>query len=110
VTGSKVGEFAHRVRVHADPTLDARGHTAIDLTIVAAGTEHTYSLDIAPGFPGNALSSADHESRFDSCLDAAPFPLPPTQSASLRERIADLRRLGDVAVLVGDLVSAAAPR
>ncbi|KLL95679.1 hypothetical protein NJ76_23830 [Rhodococcus sp. IITR03] len=108
VTASKVGELARRVHVHADPALDGRGHTAIDMTVVAAGSERSYSLDIAPGFPGNALSAEDHDQRFENCLEAAPYPLTTEQTVALRDRLATLTQQEKADLLIGDLVSAAA--
>ena len=66
-----------RIEVIADPALDARGHTAVDLD----GHHHrrpraARALDIAPGFPGAELSDAQHRARFDDCVAYAPHPPP----------------------------------
>ena len=55
-----------------------------------AGGARELSLDIAPGFPGNPLSEAEHERRFDDCLAYAPWPLAADTARALREGIAAL--------------------
>ena len=96
-----VRAMIRRIRVVADPSLDARGHTAVDLKIVANdGREHRTSLDTAPGFPGADLDDAQHLSRFADCLDYSPHPPSPTQAASLLAALQDLAGMPDVRELV----------
>ncbi len=61
-----------RVAVVADPALDARGHSAVDLVVTLTdGTRIVRGVDVAPGFPGRGLDAAEHRRRFDACLDYA---------------------------------------
>ena len=49
------GRGVERIQVDADPALDARGPTAVDLDVrTVDGRALSRSLDIAPGFPGAA--------------------------------------------------------
>ena len=92
-----------RIRVIADPALDARGHTAVDLSITTTDGRVLHDgLDIAPGFPGAGLSQAQHLARFDDCLAyaslaAAELGLQPLASAQVQGFLAALPRLAGLA-------------
>ena len=92
-----------RIRVIADPALDARGHTAVDLSITTTDGRVLHDgLDIAPGFPGAGLSQAQHLARFDDCLAyaslaAASIGLQPLASAQVQGFLAALPRLAGLA-------------
>lgn len=93
-----------RIDVIADPALDARGHSAVDLTLnLVSGTTLARKLDIAPGFPGADLSDAQHLNRFDDCLAYAPKPLAAAQRAACLialERLSDLDDARQLATLL----------
>ncbi|MBN9460051.1 MAG: MmgE/PrpD family protein [Burkholderiales bacterium] len=101
-----------RIEVTADPAMEGRGHTAVDLAVEAVdGTRYARSLDVAPGFPGRPLTGAEHRSRFDECIDYAAIALPPAQAGRLVEAIGALDELDDVRLLAKLMVAsgAAAP-
>ncbi|MEQ1806477.1 MAG: MmgE/PrpD family protein [Burkholderiaceae bacterium] len=105
VTDPAIRSLIDRISVIADPALDARGHTAVDLTLnLGDGRTLTRQLDIAPGFPGADLSDLQHLARFDDCLAYAPKPLPGAQRGACLETLEDLIELADVRRLVGYLV------
>jgi 2-methylcitrate dehydratase PrpD len=84
-----VQALARRIRVVADPALDARGHTAVDLDVQTTdGRWHRRALDIAPGFPGADLT----------------YPLSPAQVDTLLDKVSNLTRLTDVRVLLESLL------
>lgn len=97
-----------RIRVLADAALDARGHSAVDLTVTLTdGTRLTRGLDVAPGYPGRALDSAEHRARFDACLDYAGHPaFDAARGTRIAAAIDALAEMGDVrdfaALLVAD--------
>jgi 2-methylcitrate dehydratase PrpD len=94
-----------RVTVVADPALDARGHTAVDLVVrTHDGRRLARSLDVAPGFPGADLSDAQHLARFGDCVAYAPQTLPAAQQAQFIEALENLAALPDVRSLVRSLV------
>lgn len=96
-----------RITCVADPTLDARGHSSVDLAITTArGHVHSRTLDISPGFPGNELSDADHRERFEACMEYAPYPLPAASRDRFLEAAADLPALIDARQLIDDLMVA----
>ncbi|MBO4256974.1 MmgE/PrpD family protein [Streptomyces griseorubiginosus] len=106
VTSSKAtAELAARVHVTADPALDARGHSAADLIVITRGSRHSFGLDIAPGFPGNALSPEDHDRRFRDCLAAAAYPLSDSQAGRLAESLQNLEDLPSATGMIADLIS-----
>ena len=89
-----------RVTVISDPALDARGHTAVDLSITLGnGRICARQLDIAPGFPGADLSDAQHLARFDDCLAYAPKPLSAVQRGACLKALDALTALPDARAL-----------
>ena len=106
VTDAEVRALADRISIRAEPTMDERGHTAVDLKITtsSASADYVYSLDTAPGFPGNALTAAEHHQRLRDCFDAAPHPLPPLQEEELMVSLQHLEQLQDVRSLIRQLV------
>ena len=94
-------EMIERITVIADPALDPRGHTAVDLLVTTTdGREIRRSLDIAPGFPGADLDEAQHLARFKDCLAYAPRPPSDTQVDVLLSSLNNLSRLDDVRELL----------
>lgn len=95
-----------RVVTVGDPALDARGHTAVDVDLTLRnGQRHQRALDIAPGFPGNDLTDAQHLARFADCMADAPHPLPPAQGQALLAAIDGLGGLADGCELVDLLIA-----
>lgn len=94
-------ETIGRISVVADPALDARGHTAVDLSVTLNdGATHLRALDIAPGFPGAELDDAQHLARFADCMAYAPQPLPEAQVEQLLAALHGLAALRDIRELV----------
>jgi 2-methylcitrate dehydratase PrpD len=110
VADAALQPLLQRISVLADPALDARGHTAVDLAITTTdGRLLRAGLDTAPGYPGAALTEAQHQARFDDCLAyaaaASPRALAPGQAQALRAALADLGRLPDARQLATLLVA-----
>jgi 2-methylcitrate dehydratase PrpD len=105
IADAQVAALIKRVRCVGDPALDARGHSAVDVTLTTRDgrTEHR-QLDTPPGFPGNPLSDAEHMARFQSCMQYARHPLPPQQVSAFLQSVANLETLDDARVLVDTLV------
>lgn len=96
---------AERIEVVADPALDSRGHTAVDLVVEAVdGARHEKRLDIAPGFPGRPLTDAEHRARFDECVDYAAIAFPDEQAKRIVAAIEAIDELDDVRSLAKLLV------
>lgn len=106
VSDSQVQALAHRIQVVADPALDARGHTAVDLSLTThAGQVLRQSLDMAPGFPGAELTEAQHLARFEDCLAYAPHPPSRAQVEVLLGQLPHLQQVRDVTELVQCLMT-----
>lgn len=98
-----------RIDCVADPALDARGHTAVDVVLTTTrGQAHRRGLDIAPGFPGRDLDDAQHLARWRDCMAYAPWPLAAGQAEGLLDDVARLEALADVRGLVGRAMAAGA--
>jgi 2-methylcitrate dehydratase PrpD len=97
--------LASRVHTVADPAMDTRGHTAVDLVLTTLdGAVYRRGLDIAPGFPGRGLSEAQHLARWRDCLAYAPRPPTAAQAQGFLEDLAGLETLPDVRTLLARLV------
>ena len=106
VLDPRVQEVVRRVSVAADPALDARGHTAVDVRLATVdGRVVERSLDIAPGFPGNALSDAEQHARFRDCMAHAPRPLDARQVDAFVAAVDALESVGDARTLVDLLIA-----
>jgi len=100
VADEEVGRLIDRITVIADPALDVRGHTAVDLRVTdTSGRVLQRTLDIAPGFPGAELTDAQHRARFDDCLAYTPHALPAAQAQRLLDAIEHLAALDDARAL-----------
>lgn len=70
--------LVNKIHVSLDPTLEERGQTAVDRDVTTKGGEVLHkSVDIACGFPGNALTQEEHHKRFQDCFSYAGRLLPP---------------------------------
>lgn len=97
----RILSLAERIRVHPDPVLDARGHTAVDIDVTTIdGRTRREALDVAPGFPGQSLNDAQHRARFADCLAYGESPWPAGRGSELLEAIDRLEALPDVTALV----------
>jgi 2-methylcitrate dehydratase PrpD len=95
-----------RIQVQADPFMDRRGHSSVDLDVLTVdGRRATRRLDTSPGFPGNGLTDVEHRARFDDCMTYAPRPLEGQQIDGLVAAIAALEDVDDVSTLVSLLVA-----
>jgi 2-methylcitrate dehydratase PrpD len=99
IDASDVLTLAHRVSVIHDPALDAREHTSVALQVTMTnGAVWRDALDIAPGFPGQALTDEEHAERFAACLSYAARS--DSTRRALLERIDSIDLCDDVRELV----------
>jgi 2-methylcitrate dehydratase PrpD len=89
--------LSKRVKVIPDKTLEARGHTPMDMRITLMdGRQLFKGIDVGPGFPDNPLSREDHRKRFDDCMAFARKPLAAEKAAAIAAMIEDLEGINDV--------------
>ena len=102
----KIIELINKIQVGADPTLEKRGHTAVDMRVTTrdGGILHK-SVDIARGFPGNPLTKEEHNQRFQNCVSYAEKPLPPENIEQVVSLVSQLEELADVRSLIPLLLS-----
>ncbi|MCP5266225.1 MAG: MmgE/PrpD family protein [Burkholderiaceae bacterium] len=97
--------MVERVRTVADPAMDARGHSSVDVAIdTTDGRRFALALDVAPGFPGNGLTDAEHFQRFDDCMAYAPRALAADRARAWLDAIDSLEDVDDVRQLLPLLV------
>jgi len=93
--------LAQKVRVISDPALDARGHTALDMQVfTTSGDAYLKKMEIAPGFPGNPLTQAEHEERFWDCVNFASQPVKRQSAEKIISLITQLEELEDIRILI----------
>jgi 2-methylcitrate dehydratase PrpD len=98
--------LARRVTAVADPALDERGHSSVDVAITTAGGQvHLRKLDIAPGYPGNELDDEQHRKRLRDCMAYAARPLPPANVEAFIAAAERLEALADARTLVDGLIA-----
>jgi 2-methylcitrate dehydratase PrpD len=102
----RIAELTKRINVIADKGLEARGHTPLDIRVVTrSGREYVRKIDIAPGFPGNALTKEDHEQRFWDCIDFAGKPIAPESAERIAALIDRIETLEDIRLLIPLFIS-----
>jgi 2-methylcitrate dehydratase PrpD len=105
VKDPKIMALVQKVHVIADPALNQRGHTALDMKIsMKGGVVHRGSVDIAIGFPGNPLSQEEHEERFWDCMRYASRSLPGKRAEQILSMISNIEQVEDVRALVNLLL------
>jgi 2-methylcitrate dehydratase PrpD len=106
VRAPELQALINKIKVISDPSLNSRGHTAVDLIILTTdGRKLLKQIDTAPGFPGNLLKDSEHLSRFSQCMDYAEINLPQQQAKQLLDTIESVERIDDVRSLVRLLVA-----
>ena len=101
VRDPEIMPLARKVRVIADPALDARGHTALDMQVfTTSGDTYFKNMDIAPGFPGNPLTQREHEERFWDCLNFAARPVERPSAEKIISLVTRLEELEDIRNLI----------
>jgi len=93
--------WIRKVSVRTDQALDRRGHTAMDLSVVTTdGRTFDYHLDVAPGFPGNPLSEADHIERFMRCVEYAGDRIDEKRAGTILDCVANIGASDDIRRLI----------
>ncbi len=99
-------ELAKKVTVIPDETLEARGHTPMDMRVrTKDGRELFRQLDIGPGFPGNPLTAEDHEKRFRDCLSFARKKISDEKATRIISAIENLDKVEDIREFVDLLMT-----
>jgi 2-methylcitrate dehydratase PrpD len=105
VAAPELARLMQRIAVVADPALDARGHSSVDLKVTTRdGRTRTWGVDIAPGYPGEDLKPEQHLARFRDCMDYAAVKLAPDQQSGLLAAIDGVEQVKDVRELLPLLV------
>ena len=94
--------LVERIVAIAEPALDARGHTAIDMRVITKdGREFLRQTDVAPGFPERPLTKEEHLRRFYDLVAFADDPPAPATVGEIIATVAHVEELEDVGSLVG---------
>jgi 2-methylcitrate dehydratase PrpD len=96
-----IATLTKRINVISDKSLEARGHTPLDMSVLTrSGKQYLRKMDIAPGFPGNELTTEDHEQRFWDCIDFAERPIARETAEKIVSLIDRLETLEDIRTLI----------
>lgn len=97
----KIMELVEKIHVTADPTLEERGHTAVDMSVATRdGNVYDKSVDIARGFPGNPLTKEEHNDHFQGCISYGSTSLPNENIEQIVSLVDRLEAVKDVRTLV----------
>ena len=103
---AEVLDVTKKVTVISDETLEKRGHTPMDMRVrTKDGRELFRQLDIGPGFPGNPLTTEDHQKRFRDCLSFAKKKISDEKAERIISAIENLEKVDDVREFVELLVT-----
>lgn len=101
VRDQEVMTFLKKISVTPDPELDKRGHTALDMRLFTRqGTQYLKQVEIAPGFPGNPLSQAEHHQHFRDCLRVAPKNLSTEKAERIHSIVSGIEELDDIREMI----------
>jgi 2-methylcitrate dehydratase PrpD len=101
VKDPRIAVLTKRINVMADKGLEARGHTPLDMRVLTrSGKEYLKKMDIAPGFPGNALTKEEHEQRFWDCISFAGKPVGREQAERIATLVDGIQTVEDIRVLI----------
>ena len=101
IENEAVADLISKISVIPDATVELRGHTAIDVEItIGSGKVHQHGMDVAPGFPGNALTEEEHLQHFENCLDYAPLCISKVKRAAILDSITNLEASDNVPDLI----------
>ncbi|MBR1175291.1 MmgE/PrpD family protein [Bradyrhizobium sp. KB893862 SZCCT0404] len=99
-------KLASVVEAKADPTLDARGHTAVDLDITTGSGELlSLKLDHPDGFPDSPLSATAHMRRFEDCVRYSKVKNAQVRGQAIAKMIENLEDVADARQLVNLLTT-----
>lgn len=102
----RIAALTRRINVIADKSLEARGHTPLDMRVLTrSGKEYLRKADVAPGFPGNSLTKEDHEQRFWDCISFAGRPIPVEQAKRIISLVDGIEAVQDIRNLIPLLVA-----
>jgi 2-methylcitrate dehydratase PrpD len=102
----RIAVLLKKIHVVPDKSLEARGHTPIDMRVVVrGGKEYVRKMDLAPGFPGNELSGKEHEDRFWDCVDFAGMPIRREKAEKIASMVGTIESLADIRLLIPLLIS-----
>jgi 2-methylcitrate dehydratase PrpD len=102
----RIAVLLKKIHVVSDKSLEARGHTPLDMRVVIrGGKEYLRKMDLAPGFPGNELTGKDHEERFWDCVDFAGMPIGRENAEKIASMVETIESLTDIRSIIPLLIS-----
>ncbi|NWF91613.1 MAG: MmgE/PrpD family protein [Syntrophaceae bacterium] len=101
VRDPKIMEIVQKVHVEADPLLEERDETAVEMRVLAkSGAEYRKRIDVAAGFAERPLTREEILERFWNCIDYAKKPLPKRKVEKLVSMLQKLEELEDIRSLI----------
>ena len=101
IQDTAVMSLMKKIKVAADPQLDRRGHTAVDMEVLTHQNDrYLKKIDIAPGFPGNPLSQEEHLEHYRKCVAYMPQKLPTENAEKIPGLVHGIEELEDIRALI----------
>jgi 2-methylcitrate dehydratase PrpD len=102
--GPRVHGFAARVRHEPDGNTDENALAPQEITVrLVSGATHGIRLEHVYGHPEAALTAEENEEKFFRCCGHAEPPVPEAHARRIRDMVARIEVLPDVAVLANSL-------
>jgi 2-methylcitrate dehydratase PrpD len=101
VRDPKITDLVTKINVSADPALDKRGETALEMEVLTRdGAIYRKSIDFPTGLPENPLTQEEKMEVFRHCVRYARKSPPQENIEKLVSSVNDLERVGDVRSLI----------
>jgi 2-methylcitrate dehydratase PrpD len=101
VRDPRIMEIVNKIHVTADPGLDPRGETALEMQAVTrSGTVVHRSIDFPTGFPENPLTKEETMEQFRNCVSYAKRIIPQENIEKMIHAIEGLEEVKDVRSLI----------
>lgn len=101
ITDPSIMEIVPKIKIEADPTLDERDETAVEMEVITPkGDRYNKRIDIAAGFAERPLTREEILERFWNCINYAKKPLPNEKVEKLVSSINEIEEVEDIRSLI----------
>lgn len=106
VRDAGIMQLVRRIFVVPDPGLEEKGHTSARMELRTKDRRvHRKDVEVASGFPGNALRREDHIARFWDCINYAGDYFERENGEKLLDMVEGLETVRDIRVMIPLLVA-----
>ncbi len=105
VRDPKIMEIVKKINVSADPELDKRGETAMEMQVLTkSGTIHYKSIEVPTGSSEKPLTQQENMERFKNCTSYATKSISQKNIEKLVSSVRELEKIKDIRALIPLLI------